>query len=92
MASESANAALASSLAEVSDSLAKANVLAAELTKARAASQAELQSIQAAGRKASQEYLAQLESIKNTNAELNKKITELSGELSRQKHPEPNVQ
>lgn len=85
-------ASLKSSYSEISDKLAKANALTAELVQAREASQAELNSIKAAGMKARSEYLAQLESIKTTNVELNKKITELSGDLSRPKQPEPKLQ
>ncbi len=78
--------------AELTTKLTKADALAAELAKAREASQAELTSIKAAGLKARGEYLAQMESIKTTNAELNKKIAELSRDLSRQQHPELSLQ
>ena len=77
---------LQSSLAAISGKLDKANTLSAELTKARDASRAELEAIKAAGIKTSKEYLAQLQAIKAANVDLNKKITELSSDVSRPKN------
>ena len=80
---------LQSSIAAFSGKLDKANALSAELTKARDASLVELEAIKAAGVKSSKEYLMQLEAIKAANVDLNKKITELSSDLSHPKNIAP---
>lgn len=82
-------ASLKSSIDEFSDKLEKANALSAEMSKARNASMAELESIKAATKKTRFEYLAQLESIETTNGQLNKKVAELSSDLSRKKQAVP---
>jgi len=72
---------------EISLQLGAATTLSEALKKSRDKALAELESVKAASRKNKDESLAELESVKTVNANLNKKMAELSSQLSNQYVP-----
>jgi chromosome segregation ATPase len=72
---------------EISVQLGAATALAETLRKSRDESLAELESLKVASKQNKEKSLAELESVKTVNANLNKKMAELSSQISNQHVP-----
>jgi chromosome segregation ATPase len=76
---------------EISVQLGEATALSEALRKSRDESLAEFEAVKAASKQNKEESLAELESVKIVNANLNKKMAELSSQISNQHVPTPTT-